>query len=117
MRALLCGIDRMDEVTINDDLEDYYRLIGCASIEMLRVKAGGSVPVMAVVDEEGKLNDSIAEGIIMTHSGRVMDFIHGKFILTGLPDSDGNLTDIPESAYDALECTPTPSGNIPLLEV
>jgi len=80
--------------TVNvNDLEDYYKLIGCRVIDIVSRKIGKKWYDI-IVDDEGLLKEDPIISAIDDY-GRVM--LVGSLIICGLADMEGELTDLSDN--------------------
>lgn len=91
MKALLLDtIKKTVEVVNPESLEDYYKMIGCRCIDIVRRKIGRKTYEI-ICDDEGLLqNDPLISAI--DNLGNVM--LVGSMIISGLADEEGELTDL-----------------------
>lgn len=90
MRALLVTLDRMYEVDYKN-YKDIQKLIGCscfASVSWLF----DNEPA-CYVDDEGKLNGSLPNRVVMV-DGECVDIIYGSMLFCGYDPSTGDSRDI-----------------------
>lgn len=78
---------RLDIVTIENKLQNYYDIIGCDFIDITRVR-----DINIICDDEGLLLPKKLSYVEQT-TKRVLV---GTLIFTGVTDEDGNFTDISE---------------------
>lgn len=74
-------------MNIENDLETFYRLINCRTIDIVTRSVHGK-KVSIICDDEGLFEEN--PQISAVGCGNLV----GNLIFTGLPDEDGNLTDI-----------------------
>lgn len=89
MKALLVDVmeNEVEEVDVND-LQDYYKLIHCDTVEIVS-RLIGDKRFDLIADEEGLfVNDPLISAI--DSSGNVM--LVGNLIVCGEPDADGKMT-------------------------
>lgn len=79
-------------VAIDDELETYYKLLGCSTIEIVPRKIGKYI-VNIVCDEEGLLKSNpLTSAIDSMGNGMLV----GSLFITGLADEEGDLTGLTE---------------------
>lgn len=87
-------------VTIDDDLDAYYKLLRCDTVEIVPRKIGRHI-VNVICDESGLL---IQDPIISAIDGNGEIMFVGNLFIAGLYDSEGNLTSLTdEEQKDILE--------------
>lgn len=88
-------------ININDDLDTYYKLINCSTIDIVQRKINGHT-VNIVCDDEGLFK---SEPKISAINKKTFEpELVGNLIITGLADEDGNLQGIEkETQKDILE--------------
>lgn len=82
-------------MNIEDDLDTFYRLIDCRTIDIVTRSVHGK-KVSIICDDEGLFEEN--PQISAVGCGNLV----GNLIFTGLPDEDGNLTDIDRKTELAL---------------
>ena len=80
-------------MNIEDDIDTFYKLINCDSIELPQREINGKYFTI-ICDEEGRLKDN---PIVSACSHKGDPMIVGNLIITGLPDIKGNLTGLSDS--------------------
>lgn len=79
-------------LTVDDELETYYKLLNCNLIEIVPRKIGNSI-VNIICDEEGLLiNDPLMSAVDGAGNG----MLAGSLFITGLADDEGELTSLTE---------------------
>lgn len=79
-------------LTVDDELETYYKLLNCSLIEIVPRKIGNSI-VNIICDEEGLLiNDPLMSAVDGAGNG----MLAGSLFITGLADDEGELTSLAE---------------------
>ena len=79
-------------LTVDDELETYYKLLNCSLIEIVPRKIGNSI-VNIICDEEGLLiNDPLMSAVDSAGNG----MLAGSLFITGLTDDEGALTSLTE---------------------
>lgn len=102
IKALIWRYGYQPQITlVQNKLEEWYKIIGCTTIDIVSGRING-VPVDIIVDDEGKLNENTAKQItgFFMKDGKVLDTLVGTLIITGFADEDGELTDLPEKALE-----------------
>ena len=91
MRALWLDVEcrKVEEVEVNE-LEDYYKLIDCSTVDIVRRKIGRKW-FEIICDDEGTFKEDCKISAI-DNFGNVM--LVGNLIICGLADSEGELTDL-----------------------
>lgn len=97
MKTVVIGVDGSAKVCFLETLEDLQKAVG-GYIEAIPLGSDSS----AYINEEGKLRrlplNPVATAIAhRKNSLRLNDFIVGPMVILGVPDEDGNDTDIPKS--------------------
>ena len=80
-------------MNIEDDIDTFYKLINCDSIELPQREINGKYFTI-ICDEEGRLKDN---PIVSACSHKGDPMIVGNLIITGLPDIKGNLTGLSDN--------------------
>ena len=84
-------------MNIEDDLDTFYRLIDCRTIDIVTRSVHGK-KVSIICDDEGLFEEKPRISTIDFNYGNLV----GNLIFTGLPDEEGNLTDIDRKTELAL---------------
>ena len=85
-------------ITVNDDLQEYYRLLGCESIEIIARKIAGRT-FLIVCDEEGTIKEKpVISGL---DTGFRPDLVGSLFICK--PGEDGELGSLEEKDIACIE--------------
>lgn len=79
--------------TINDDLQEFYRLLNCRAINIVN-RIICDVPVCVICDDEGLLKENPTLSAIF-YPELARAFV-GNLIITGPNDLEGNLTSLSE---------------------
>lgn len=85
----------LKRIIIENDLDTFYRLIGCQTIDIV-IRSVHGRKISIICDDEGLFNEN--PRISAIGCGNLV----GNLIFTGLPDEDGNLTDIDKKTEIAL---------------
>ena len=79
-------------ITVDDELETYYKLLDCKWIEIAPRKIGNTL-VNIICDEEGLLKqDPLMSAVDSIGNG----MLAGSLFITGLADDEGDLTSLTE---------------------
>ena len=88
---------KFGKVTVKHTLEDYYKLLGCELIDIVTRKIGGKYYDI-IIDDEGLFKDEpVVTGLQEDGSPLV-----GSLLVVGLPDSEGESTDLTDSDIEAI---------------
>lgn len=79
-------------ITVDDELETYYKLLDCKWIEIAPRKIGNSI-VNIICDEEGLLKQ---DPLMSAVDGIGNGMLAGSLFITGLTDDEGDLTSLAE---------------------
>ena len=79
-------------ITVDDELETYYKLLDCKWIEIAPRKIGNSI-VNIICDEEGLLKQ---DPLMSAVDGIGNGILAGSLFITGLTDDEGDLTSLAE---------------------
>ncbi len=78
-------------VDIDGELKDFYRLIGCECITMIRRKFGDSYYDIIADDEALLKNDSLPVAITFDDNGHTIEYLFGNILVT---KTDGEGCDV-----------------------
>lgn len=78
------------KMEIRDEIDEYYRLINCDTIDIISRKIN-DVPVCVVLDDEGYFKRDIK---ISGRDKAESEFLVGNLIITGRADKEGDLTSL-----------------------
>lgn len=81
-----------EEITINDDLSDFYEHIGCSTIDIVVRRIGG-VLFNIILDDEALLKDNPGMPTSWWQDGNDKEGLFGTLLLCH-DDGEGNLTDV-----------------------
>ena len=91
MTGLLVDVQRSTVKIVNvSGLQDYYRLIGCTTVDIVNRKIGNK-RYEIICDDEGLLT---SEPIVSAIDGKLQPMLVGNLIIAGEADTDGNLTSL-----------------------
>lgn len=91
MKALLLDtVEKQTKVVDPKGLDDYYKMIGCRCIDIVRRRIGRKWYEIICDDEGTFVEDPLISAI--DNLGRVM--LVGSLIICGLADDEGELTDL-----------------------
>ena len=91
MTGLLVDVQRSTVKIVNvSGLQDYYRLIGCTTVDIVNRKIGKK-RYEIICDDEGLLTN---EPIVSAIDGKLQPMLVGNLIIAGEADTDGNLTSL-----------------------
>lgn len=90
MLGMMLKDKEVSPVYVKGDLEECCKLIGCSSIEA-PCRAIGGRRMTIICDEEGLLKKDLRTSAVCDDA---CEKLVGTLIILGLPDSDGNLTEL-----------------------
>lgn len=88
-----------------DDLHSFYRLLQCDTIDIINRTIYG-IPVCIVCDDYGLFVDSPCPSLfeyLTPDDSDPVEVLCGRILICGPADDEGNLTDLPISAYRHIE--------------
>ena len=101
MKYLLLDVKNREVKTVEaNGLDDYYRLIGCRTIDIVRRKIG-DIDVEIVIDDEGALVEHPKPSAVDV-TGYVC--LYGNLLVaSGRVTEDGELTELTQDEIDAIK--------------
>ena len=100
-----------------DDLHSFYKLLHCNTIDIISRTIYG-IPVSIVCDDNGKLVANPVPSLFEYYTpadSSPVEVLCGRILICGPADDEGNLTDLPISAYRHIEtfaCRRDNNGNV-----
>jgi hypothetical protein len=87
MKAILIKNHQLEVVEMEDELEEYYRLLECETIDVISRYVGG-IHFNFVVDDEGLLNQhkNDVEGFGVDDENRIGEMLYGNILVLGFHD-------------------------------
>ena len=89
-----------EERVIDDDLQEFYKLLNCNTIDIVRRMVGG-VKVCIICDDEGYFNPNPKVGAHTLFN--VSPPLVGNLIFAGTEDNEGNLTDLTDNEIERIK--------------
>ena len=101
MKMLMIDVEnRKVEMVEANTLADYYKLIGCRTIDIVRRTIGDDIEVEIVIDDEGALVESPKVSAI---SPEGTPALYGNLLIaSGRVTDDGELTELTEAEVDEI---------------
>ena len=101
MKMLMIDVEnRKVEMVEANGLKDYYKLIGCRTVDIVHRTIGDDIEVEIVIDDEGFLVENPKpSGIDVTGTPALYDNL---LIASGRVTDDGELTELTEAEIDEI---------------
>ena len=101
MKMLMIDVENKDVRLVEaNTLDDYYRLIGCRTIDIVHRTIGDDIEVEIVIDDEGALVESPKVSAI---SPEGTPMLYGNLLIaSGRVTDDGDLTELDQDELEAL---------------
>lgn len=93
--------DAFKVVEIEDELDIYYDMIDCNTIDIVTIRFNG-IDVDVIVDDNGLLVDKPIPSVV---NESMSIYIAGKILITGTGDNEGRLTSISDSTINIIKDT------------
>ena len=102
MKMLMIDVENKDVRLVEaNTLDDYYRLIGCRTIDIVHRTIGDDIEVEIVIDDEGALVESPKVSAI---SPEGTPALYGNLLIaSGRVTEDGELTELTKEEVDEIK--------------
>lgn len=92
IRCLLCRVEKVEEITIEDNLKTYYKLINCSTIAFMNVPITEDMnySIEAIVDDEGRLTNKEISKVLYPYLKKKYGYgIAGDFVIVKIDNRTG----------------------------